>query len=359
MDFTLDAEQRALRDAARTLAERHRPDHGSPDSPVGPAPHDPDLWRALAEVGALGLPFSEEAGGFGASPVEASVVASELGRAGTTCAYADALVAGSLLASAGDAELLGAAAEGSAFVLPAVAEPGRAWSLTAFATNAVRSGDDWSLTGVKSPVLCGSSATHVVVAASVDDGVGVFLVERPEVGGDDVLTLDGTRARLLLAGEAAGAALDRAASLGIATLAGEAVGAMDSALSMTVDYLKGRKQFGVPLMTFQTLTQRAADMYTSVELARSAALFAAMALAEDPDDWATAARTKVVVGQAGRHVGQEAVQLHGGIGMTAEYAVGHRTTRLTAIEHSYGDTRWHLARLGAHVRDHEVVDVLG
>ncbi len=134
---------------------------------------------------------------------------------------------------------------------------------------------------------------------------------------------------------------------------------MDSALSMTVDYLKSRKQFGVPLMTFQTLSQRAADLYTSVELARSAALFAAMALGDDPDDWATAARTKAVVGQAGRHVGQEAIQLHGGIGMTAEYAVGHRATRLTAIEHSYGDTRWHLARLAAHLRDHESVDVLG
>jgi alkylation response protein AidB-like acyl-CoA dehydrogenase len=359
MDFTLDAEQRALRDAARALAERHRPDHGAAQAPVGPAPHDPALWQALAEMGALGLPFAEEAGGFGASPVESSVVAGELGRAGVSCAYADALVAGSLLASSGEAELLGAVAEGTAFVLPAIAEPGRAWSLTAFATNAVRSGEHWALTGVKSPVLQGSSATQLVVAASVEDGVGVFLLDAPSVAEDDVLTLDATPARLLLAGDEAIAALDRAASLGIATLAAEAVGAMDSALSMTVEYLKSRKQFGVPLMTFQTLTQRAADMYTSVELARSTALFAAMAIGEDPDDWASAARTKVVVGQAGRHVGQEAVQLHGGIGMTAEYAVGHRMSRLTAIEHSYGDTRWHLARLGAHLRDHEAVDVLG
>ncbi len=135
-------------------------------------------------MGALGLPFAEEAGGFGATPVEASVVAGELGRAGVSSAYADALVAGSLLASAGESELLGDVAEGGAFVLPALAEPGRAWSLTAFATNAKGSGDDWMLTGVKSPVLCGSSATHVVVAAAVDDEAGIFVVESPTVDDD-------------------------------------------------------------------------------------------------------------------------------------------------------------------------------
>ncbi len=358
MDFTLDGEQRALRDAARALAERHRPDHGASGATVGPAPHDPAVWQALAELGALGLPFAEDAGGVGASAVEASVVATELGRAGVLSAYADALVAGSLLASAGETELLGQVTEGTALVLPAFAEPGRAWSLTAFATNAAESAGTWALTGTKSPVHGGSSVTHAVVAATVGGGPGVFVVDAPVVGPDEALVLDGTPARLLLRGEDARAALDRAASLGLSTLAGEAVGAMDSALALTVDYLKGRRQFGVPLMTFQTLTQRAADVYTSVELARSAALFAAMVLADDPDDWATAARTAVVVGQSGRHVGQEAIQLHGGIGMTAEYAVGHRATRLTAIEHSYGDTRWHLARLAAHVGDHEVVDVL-
>src|SRR5699024_6700537 len=114
-------------------------------------------------------------------------------------------------------------------------------------------------------------------------------------------------------------------------------------VSSTVEYLKTRKQFGVPLMTFQTLTQRAADMYVSLELARSTAFYGAMQLGEDPDDRDTASRLKVIVGQAGRHIGQEAIQLHGGIAMTAEYAVGHLTGRHTAIEHTFGDTRTHLA----------------
>src|SRR5699024_9602909 len=144
----------------------------------------------------------------------------------------------------------------------------------------------------------------------------------------------------------------------IITLAGEALGAMDQALSSTVDYLKTRKQFGVPLMTFQTLTQRAADMYVSLELARSTVLYGAMQLAEDPDDRGTASRVKVIVGQAGRHIGQEAIQLHGGIAMTAEYSVGHLTSRLTAIEHTFGDTRQHLASLAATVGGHETLDVL-
>jgi len=148
------------------------------------------------------------------------------------------------------------------------------------------------------------------------------------------------------------------AGLGTLVLAAEALGAMEAALGLTVDYLKTRKQFGVPLMRFQTLTQRAADMYTSLELARSAVYFLAMTLAENPDDDTAVSRVKVIVGKAGRHVGQEAVQLHGGIGMTAEYAVGHHLARITAIEHTYGDTRFHLAKQARHVKDNDSRDLL-
>ncbi len=136
---------------------------------------------------------------------------------------------------------------------------------------------------------------------------------------------------------------------------------MESALAMTVDYLKSRKQFGVPLMTFQSLTQRAAVMYTEVELARSAVQYAAMVLGdphEGEDPGPTLARAAVVVGKASRLVGEEAVQLHGGIGVTEEYAVGHLLNRLTAIEHTFGDTRHHLGRLGRQVADHDVVEVI-
>jgi alkylation response protein AidB-like acyl-CoA dehydrogenase len=138
----------------------------------------------------------------------------------------------------------------------------------------------------------------------------------------------------------------------------ESLGAMSAAVDLTVGYLKTRRQFGVPLMSFQALSHRAADLYVSLELARSTVQYAAMALAEDPTDGALVSRTKVVVGKAGRLIGQEAIQMHGGIGMTAEYAVGHLTARLSAIEHTYGDTRQHLARLAGSVADHTTVEVL-
>lgn len=355
MDFTLDAEQRALRDTIRSIAAAHAPTRTG-DVPVGPGRHDSGLWSALADAGALGLPFAEESGGFGASAVEAGIVATELGRGGLATAFADALVAGSLLAQGGS-ELLDSVIDGSALVMPVLAEPGRAYA-TMTQTTASRTGDDWTVSGTRGPVPAGSAATHVIVPADTGDGVGIFLVESPSIT-DGLVELDDTAASLLVAPEQEQVAMSRAVALGTVVLCAEAVGAMDAALTMTAEYLKSRKQFGVPLMTFQTLTQRAADMYMSVELARSTALFATMALAEDPDDWATASRAKVVVGQTGRHVGQEAIQLHGGIGMTAEYAVGHLTTRLTEIEQTFGSTRQHLGWLGQDLRDHESVDVLG
>ncbi|WP_222431937.1 acyl-CoA dehydrogenase family protein [Leekyejoonella antrihumi] len=351
-------EQKALRSAARELAARHAPERGEGDVPVGPHDHDPKTWTAMAEMGALGLPFAEDVGGFGASPVEVSIVAAELGSAGVQTAYADALVAASLLVSSGSQSgLVEAVTDGSALVLPALTEPQRAWSQTFSSMTASQVGDKWVLSGTKEPVLCVGSATHLVVPAQTNDGLAVFLVETPVVSGARVALVE-TPATLLLDPSRTPAALAGAVNLGIVTLAGEALGAMDAALSMTVEYLKTRKQFGVPLMKFQTLTQRAADMYVSLELARSTVLFAAMQLADHPDDAAIASRTKVVVGRTGRHIGQEAIQLHGGIGMTAEYSVGHLTARLTAIERTFGDPRQHLAILAGSVRDHAMVDVL-
>ncbi|KNX36475.1 acyl-CoA dehydrogenase family protein [Luteipulveratus halotolerans] len=356
MDFSIDSEQKALRDAVRELAARRAPQHGEGDVPVGPAPHDPDTWSALAEVGALGLPFAEDAGGLGASAVEVSLVATELGHAGVQTAYADALVAGSVLAAA-SSDLLSSLVDGSALVVPALAEPGRGWSLASSSVHASGSGDSWTLTGSKGPVPYADAATHLVVPAAADGGLALFLVEAPSFA-DGIATFDGSAATQLVGPADGATALAAAVNLGIIAVCSEALGAMDAASTMTFDYLKTRKQFGVPLMTFQTLTQRAADMYVSLELARSTTLFAAMAIADDPGDSATASRAKVVVGQSGRHIGQEAIQLHGGIGMTAEYAVGHFTTRLTAIERTYGDTRQHLASLASSLSDHDQVDVL-
>jgi hypothetical protein len=338
MDFTLDTEQKALRDAIRDLASRR-----TPADEIGAATHDTDLWKALADVGALALPFEE-----GAGPVEVMIVAEELGRARARSAYAEMLVAGHVLADTGH-ELVEAIGEGAAVVVPALAQPGRAWSLDS-SVAATQSGQGWTLSGVKEPVPYGEAASHVVVTTDR----GVFLVEGPSVAGGR-LALDGTPATLLTDDTTV---LQAAVNRATAALCAEALGAMESAVSLTVEYLKTRKQFGVPLASFQTLTQRAADLYVHLELARSTVQYAAMALAEEPGDSDLVSRTKVVVGKAGRLIGQEAIQLHGGIGVTAEYAVGHLTARLTAIEHTYGDTRHHLGRLAAGVSSYGSVAVV-
>lgn len=356
MDFTYDDEQRALQQAVREMAGRLVPQQTSGDVPVGPQPVDREAWRAIAEMGLLGLPIAEDAGGMGAGPVEIAIAAGELGAARLTLPYADAIAAVVMIdAGEGGDELVEGIVDGAALVLTALAEPRRAWDPEHPAATATKDGDAWTITGRKLGVsdLTGVDAV-VTVATCPDEGCTcVFLVQQPSVEGSTVV-LDGTSATRL--GDLA--VLRRGLNTGIVALGGEALGAMAAALRMTTDYLKTRKQFGVPLAAFQTLTQRAADMYVSVELARSTVLFAAMTIGDRPDDDASASRLKTLIGRTGRHVGQEAIQLHGGIGMTAEYAVGHFTSWLTAIEHTFGDSRYHLGRLATGVSDHEMVDVL-
>lgn len=363
MDFTLDSEHKALADAVREMASRR----GAVPSAngAGPRPHDPQLWSAMAETGLLGLPFPEAAGGFGAGAVEVFVAARELGRAGVQSPYADALLATSVLAAAGS-DLVGSAVSGETLVLPALAEPMRAFSAVPGGVTATLTGDSVTVSGTKGPVPSGAAASHAVVSARIDAGGAggstegetvLVLIEGPRVE-DDVLVLDGARGRILLRGADADRALVDALALASVVLAGQALGAMESAMTMTSDYLRTRKQFGVPLASFQALTHRAADMYVSLELARSTAMYLAMSVAEGDTDPALVSRCRVVLARTGRHIGQEAIQLHGGIGVTAEYAVGHLTAMLTAIERTYGDSRQHLGRLAAGVADYDTVGVL-
>ena len=338
MDFTLDDEQRALRDAVRDMLGR-----SGPTDTVGPAAHDPARWQELAEMGLLALPYGSDLDGAG--PVEVMVVARELGRARARTAYVDTLLAGHVLAATGQDQLLVDVAEGSALVVPALTEPGRAWGAPPTVST-----EGGALSGVKGPVAYADAATHAVVSTVS----GLFLVEKPPVDGGR-LVLEATAATPLADDPAV---LQAALAQATVALCAEALGAMDTALDLTVGYLKTRRQFGVPLMTFQALTHRAADLYVQRELAVSAVEYAAMALADPPYDPLVASRTAVVIGKAGRLIGQEAIQLHGGIGMTAEYAVGHLAARLTAIEHTWGDTRFHLARLGREVSAYRAVEIL-
>jgi alkylation response protein AidB-like acyl-CoA dehydrogenase len=234
------------------------------------------------------------------------------------------------------------------------------------ATTAVQQGDSWVLSGRKNPVLAGDCADTLVVSAGLPNGgIGLFLVDGEAVSRHPYRTFDGQRGAQIeldqTPGEPLGDAVDASAAIRNAVvriqsaLCAEAVGAMEEALRLTTDYLKTRKQFGVTLNTFQTLTQRAADMYVSLELARSMNLYAAMSIADGNLDPVVAARAKLQIGRSGRHIGQEAIQLHGGIGMTAEYPLGHYAARLTAIEHTLGSSQDQLQLLVDQVGDYDIV----
>ena len=379
MNFDFDDEQLALREAVSGLLGRAYGPSGEQRravTAVDPG-FDEKTWARLAEMGVLALPFAEADGGMGAGPVEVAIVAEQIGRVLAPEPFVEVVVlAGGLVAALGtDAqrgEALAAIGEGSCVAALAHAEPGTRWTASAAGVTATEDGGTWRLTGVKEPVLAGERADLLVVTAAVDGGTAVFLV-RPDADGPTrtgYRTHDGGRAaRIEFAGTPAEllgdgpadrtAVVEQVLAAGRIAYAHEAVGAMDTALRTTAEYLKTRKQFGVPLARFQALTFRAADMYVSLELARSAALWATMVLDAGGDAVAAADRARLQTSRAGRHIGTEAIQLHGGIGMTAEYSVGHYTSRLTAIDHILGDGDFALARLSDGVADYETVDPVG
>jgi alkylation response protein AidB-like acyl-CoA dehydrogenase len=364
MDFTLDGEQTALRDAVRGLLKGYDNEHRREVVAEDPG-FDESLWGKLAEMGVLGLPFAEDDGGMGAGPAEVSVVAEEFGRVIAPEPFVEAVVlAGGLVAALGSdeqkKEILGGLSSGE--LVPAFA-----WSDPTGGEGGVTVEGD-TLSGVKEPVLNAGRADLFVVFA---DG-RLFLVDPADAEVTSYSTFDGGRAAhvsfdkspatpLGEGGDATEATKDVIAAATIA-YCHEALGAMDSALRMTTEYLTTRKQFGMTLNRFQALTFRAADMYTSLELTRSIVTWATMVLADDHSDAEkkreAAARAKLQVSKAGRHIGQEAIQLHGGIGMTAEYAVGHLTARLTAIDHLLGDGRQQIKNLSRRLTSYDVVEPL-
>jgi alkylation response protein AidB-like acyl-CoA dehydrogenase len=378
VDFTFDSEQNDLRGAVRGLLERAYGDSEQRRRVTAADPgFDEKTWSRLAEMGLLGLPFAEEHGGMGAGPIEVAIVAEEIGRVLAPEPFVEAVVlAGGLVAAAGTdaqkAEILGGIAEGTTLAAVAHAEPGTRWSPSAAAVTATQDGGSWTLTGVKEPVLNGARADVLVVSAVINGGTALFLVRgdaagltrtgyRTHDGGRAAdVRFDGTPAELLGEGTANRTAeVERVLAETRIAYAHEAIGSMDTALRTTAEYLKTRKQFGVTLNRFQALTFRAADMYVSLELARSTALWASMVADAGGDVVAAADRARLQTSRAGRHIGKEAIQLHGGIGVTAEYTVGHHTSRLTAIDHVLGDGDWALSRLAATVGEHETVDPLG
>ena len=379
MDFTYSDEQQALRESVRGLLATAYADHDARRRTVAEDPgFDRALWGRLAEMGVLGLPYSEAHGGVGAGPVEIGIVCRELGRVLAPEPYLAGVVhAGGLVAAVGTPEqktdLLGRLSAGEIVLAAADTSPGARWSAATDGVRASESGGSWTLSGVADPVVGGAFADHLVVTAALPDGgTGAFVVDASAATVTGYAAADLTRAASVRLDDTAATPLGqpgRDLAPSIATIsdltrimgANQALGVMESQVRATTDYLKSRKQFGVTLNTFQALTFRAADMYVSLELATSVVDWATMTIAGgDRDAVADAAdRVGLQVSRAGRHIGQEAIQLHGGIGMTAEYAVGVGTAHLEVLDQWLGNGRHHLTRLAGRVTDHDLVEALG
>jgi pimeloyl-CoA dehydrogenase small subunit len=373
MDFELSEEQRLLRGSV----ERLLADHYAFDKRRGylaePDGWSRDLWAQYAELGLLGLPFDETYGGFGGGPIEVMLVMEALGRVLALEPYlATVVLAGTALRLAGSeaqkSALVPQIAEGKLLLAFAHGERQARYDLPDVLTTARPNPDGWVLDGAKSVVLHGDSANRLIVSARTagerddPDGITLFLVDAAAngVARRSYPMRDGTRAADIALSEVevgedarlgevgkAFPVIERIVEAGIAATAAEAVGAMEAMQGLTLEYLKTRQQFGRPIGQNQVLQHRATEMLMELERGRSMAMLAAM-MVEEPDAAERAhniAMAKVGVGQASRFVSQNAIQLHGGIGMTEEYAVGHYFRRCMVIEHSFGDTAHHLARL--------------
>ena len=335
-----------------------------------PEGYAPEMWAKFAELGLLGLPFAEEYGGYGGGAQEVMLVMQAFGRVLVLEPYlATVILCGTGIKEAGSAEqkqaLLPAIAEGSLKMAFAHGERQARYDLTDVVTSAKQVGGGWVLDGSKSVIQHGDAADKLIVSARTsgerydEDGITLFLVDANAAGvaRRAYATRDETRAADISLSNAPGevlgevgkglAIIEKIVEAGIAATAAETVGAMEAMNDMTLEYSKTRVQFGQPIGTYQVVQHRMADMFMTAEQGRSMAMLATMAMenadpAERRHDFAMA---KVGIGQAGRYVSQSAVQMHGGIGMTEEYAVGHYFRRCMVIERLWGDPAYYLQRL--------------
>lgn len=371
MDFTLTTEQSLLKDSVdRFVNDAYGFEQRAKivDTALG---YDAGHWATMAELGWLGLGVPEDAGGLGASGVETMVLMQALGRGLVVEPYLSTCVLGVGLLRQLDApvahELMAGIAEGSTKVAVAFVENGQRNDLSRVETRATRDGDKWRLAGKKLLVLGGPSADKLIVVARSAGGatdragISLFLVD-PDASGlvrhdfrtidryrASELTLDGTLAEALIGPEGQALPLvEKMVDEAIVAVSAEAVGAMEKMVEITGEYLKTRQQFGRPIGQFQALQHRMADMFIELEQARSTLYFGVGALEADAPIRARAvSATKAQIGKAMKFVGGNAVQLHGGIGMTEEYAIGHYYKRLTAIEAQFGSTDHHVRRFAA------------
>lgn len=351
MDFTLSPEQVLLRDSVARFAA-NRPGNGA----------RPDYWKTFAELGWLSIGAPEDAGGFG-GPTETLLLMEQCGRGLVASAYVSQVVfAGALLREAGRADLLEPLTEGRRRFAIAYEELHARYDPSAVKTQAEERGDGWTLRGTKIRVLDPSTADTYIVSARTRDGVALFLVAAssanlvrtpyPAEDGYDVadLRFDGVQldrdALLVRAGDGLDV-LEAGIDAATAALCAEALGLCAVMLEATVEYLRMRHQFGAPLSSFQALQHRMAEMYIELELMRSMAYFAAKTLEDEIDPFARKrgiSAAKAQIAKSGRFIGQQAIQLHGAIGMSEEYKIGHYFKRMTFVERLLGDRDYHLRR---------------
>ena len=365
MDFDFSDDQEQLRDAVRKWVdkaytfERRR----SIETAGG---FDRSAWNELAELGLCGLYVNEEDGGMGMGPVEGMVVMEELGRGIVLEPLAQALSCGALLSGYADeqtkAQWLPKLCSGEALVVLAHQEHGKRYRLDTSGCTAIATGGAYHISGTKSLVPAGDRADAFLLSAMAGGQLALFLVERQGNGVQTrgYGTQDGGRAAELhlhnapatLVARQGLTALEHAVDIGIAALCAQAVGAMDKTLAMTAEYMNTRKQFGATLSSFQALRHRAADMKMQLELGRSMSYYASLKLnAPAPERRAAMARAKYQIGQSMRYVGQQAVQLHGGIGVTNEYMVSHYFKAMTQMEICLGDSMHQLGEVSARMQD--------
>lgn len=376
MDFSYTEEQQMLQESVQKFVQKSYDFDTRNKIVSSDKGFSEENWELFAELGWLTVPFSEEDGGFGGKAVDLIVMAEEFGKAMLVEPFLPTAVLGGTLVSAladedRKGELLGKIMEGGLQLAFAYAEAGSRFNLANVTTTLKAAGDDLVLEGEKIAVLNGGNADQILVSARESgetlnrDGISVVLVDSAAEGVEirSYTTVDGRQAahikfngvklaasdRLGEAGKAL-PAIEQAIDRATVAVSAEAVGALEAMLQKTVEYTKTRKQFGTTISTFQALQHRMADMFIECQLARSIVLHAAMVLDGNEDDASKAAAVSAAksrVGRAIEHVGQEAVQIHGGIGMTNELDVAHLFKLVTALELLFGNTDFHTERFAA------------
>ncbi len=371
MDFSFSDEQNLLQESLSKFIQN---DYGFEDrqkSAANERGYAEANWKQFAELGWLGMPFSEADGGYGGSAVDTMLMQEQFGKGLIVEPFMPTVVlAGGAVKIAGDAaqkaKYLAGIIDGSMQGALAYAEPQGRFNLADLVTTAKKSGDGYQLTGHKSVVLNAPSADFLVVSARTsgdqrdESGVSLFIVDNNATGMSrrDYPTVDALRASevtlentpaVLLGSEGEGLlALQQVIDEATVAIGAEAVGCMEVLYKDTVEYCKTREQFGQPIGKFQVLQHRMVDMFMEYEQSKSLMFMAAMRMDEGYSEQAQKAVSafKVQVGKSGRFVGQQAVQLHGGMGMTDELNIGHYFKRLTMIDTMFGNVDFHLKRFG-------------